>query len=114
VNYLHKSPYDILIHCAGWKGKVNMEDTLFAGALAEALGSGFENDSDAPLLATEVYRNAKSDLKKFLSASSHVQRLQNLGREEDIDFCLQFDKYPVIPVMRDGHIVRMTLHDMLF
>jgi 2-phosphosulfolactate phosphatase len=35
--HLSQSPYDVLVVCAGWKGKVNLEDTLFAGALVEKL-----------------------------------------------------------------------------
>src|SRR5688572_19988934 len=32
-SHLRKNDHDILVLCAGWKGKVNLEDTLFAGAL---------------------------------------------------------------------------------
>jgi len=27
---------DVFLFCAGWKGHVNLEDTLFAGAVAKA------------------------------------------------------------------------------
>ncbi|MEQ9302757.1 MAG: 2-phosphosulfolactate phosphatase, partial [Marinoscillum sp.] len=31
ANYISSSTKDVVIHCAGWKGTVNTEDTLFAG-----------------------------------------------------------------------------------
>ena len=37
VNHLKSQPYDVLVLCAGWKGRVNLEDTLFAGALVLSL-----------------------------------------------------------------------------
>jgi 2-phosphosulfolactate phosphatase len=37
VNHLKNQPYDVLVLCAGWKGRPNLEDTLFAGAVVEAL-----------------------------------------------------------------------------
>jgi 2-phosphosulfolactate phosphatase len=41
ATYLKDQQYDVLILCAGWKGKPNLEDTLFAGALVERLKEDF-------------------------------------------------------------------------
>src|SRR5690606_23642648 len=47
-NYLKTQDKDILLLCAGWKNKVNLEDTLFAGAVVSNLGSErFELDDAA-------------------------------------------------------------------
>ena len=35
TEYLLQLPQSIVIHCAGWKGTPNLEDTLFAGALID-------------------------------------------------------------------------------
>src|SRR5688500_4758414 len=51
VNRLRKSENNVLIVCSGWKGKVNMEDTLFAGALVENLKDDFCHACDAPMIA---------------------------------------------------------------
>jgi 2-phosphosulfolactate phosphatase len=114
VNYLKKLPYDIIIHCAGWNGQVNMEDTIFAGAVVEELFNDCEVISDAALLAKQIYHSAKDNMYEFLEECSHVQRLLHLDLEEDIRFCLQYDKYNILPVLRDNEIVKMTLKDMLF
>ena len=113
VNYLKRQSSDILIHCAGWKGKVNLEDTLFAGAVVEGLYGNVEMACDAPLVSRALYNQAKNDLFGFLQESSHVRRLQNLGIEKDIEFCLEKNKYKVIAVLKNGHLVKMGLDDML-
>ena len=114
INYLSRLSYDVLVFCAGWKGQMNMEDTVFAGAVVDALKDEFELEGDAPIAARELYLNARGDLKGFLSNSSHYNRLIGLGREKDIDFCLQANRYKVIPVIKNGHLVKMSLKDMLF
>ena len=105
ADQLSKQPYDVLIVCAGWKGHVNLEDTLFAGALSDRLSSGFQINSDAALAAQVLYQSAQSDLAGFLSQSSHVARLRKLGRQKDITFCLQTDVYPIVPYLRGDHLV---------
>jgi 2-phosphosulfolactate phosphatase len=100
--YLSKSPTNILVLCAGWKGKFNLEDTLYAGAIVELLKNEFQAECDAPLAAAHLYRTAKTNLVEFLKDSSHVKRLQRLGIEKDIAFCLTADMYPIVPVLKNG------------
>lgn len=105
TRHLLMSAHDILIVCAGWKGKINLEDSLFAGALVEKLRKHIEPDCDAPVVAQELYLSAKNDMLKFLSTSSHVKRLNKLNIHKDIEFCLTPDQYPVIPVLRRERLV---------
>lgn len=114
LSYLKRLPCDLLLHCAGWKGKVNLEDTLFAGAIVHGLKQQFEFDSDVPDMAANLYRQAKKDLKSAIKSSSHVNRLINFGQEKDIDFCLEMDRYKVIPVLKGDYITKLKLSDMLF
>ena len=114
LSYLERLPCDLLLHCAGWKGTVNLEDTLFAGAVVHGLKQMFEYNSDVPLMASNLYKMAKNDLKSAVQDSSHVARLMDLGLEKDIDFCLKFDEYKVIPVLKGNYITKMKLADMLF
>ena len=112
-NYLRAQPNDVLMHCAGWKGKMNLEDTLFAGAVVDALKGDFSHDEDSVLTALNLYYSAKSDMIGFLSNSSHVRRLQGLGIMKDIEFCLTKDIYDVLPIMRDGKIVNAHLEKVV-
>ncbi len=104
VKYLLFGENSVLIICAGWKGKVNLEDTLFAGAIMEKLRNHIEPDCDAPLAAQHLYNLAKDDMVKFLSNSSHVKRLQRLGIQKDIEFCMTPDQYSIVPVMAEGKL----------
>lgn len=104
VNYLRHVGNNVLIVCSGWKGKVNLEDTVFAGALVEHLKNDFESACDAPVIAQRLYTQARPDLKEFLKDSSHIKRLQRLNIQKDIDFCLTEDEYDVVPVIREKRI----------
>ena len=104
VNYLKNGSNNVLAVCAGWKGKVNLEDTLYAGALVEQLKDHIKPDCDAPVAAQQLYNVAKNDLVKFLSTSSHVQRLARLNIHKDIEFCLTPDQYIVVPMLIDGQL----------
>ncbi|MBX2941543.1 MAG: 2-phosphosulfolactate phosphatase [Cyclobacteriaceae bacterium] len=105
TRYLLMSDDNILIVCAGWKGKLNLEDSLFAGALVDNLRKHIEPDCDAPMIARELYLSAKDDMMKFLSASSHVKRLNRLNIHKDIEFCLTPDLYHVIPILKRDRLV---------
>lgn len=102
ANHLISRNNDVLVVCAGWKGKVNLEDTVFAGALVEKLKDNFSLACDAPLLAQHLYHSAKDDLVKFLSESSHVRRLNKLNIHDDMKFCLEVDLFTVVPVLSEG------------
>jgi 2-phosphosulfolactate phosphatase len=110
AGHLRKSDTDILILCAGWKGKINLEDTLFAGALVEKLEDVVALTCDAPLAAQHLYEQAKSNMVDFLKDSSHVKRLAKLGIFKDIEFCLTPDRYHVVPVITsEGILVNSTV-----
>lgn len=106
-DYLLKQQADILLLCSGWKGKVNLEDTVFAGAVVENLKGHFAPYCDAPLAAQHLYNLAKTDMVAFLQNSSHVKRLRKLNIEEDIEFCLSLNKFKTIPVLEGDLLVDM-------
>ncbi len=107
VDYLRQVPTNVLVVCSGWKGKVNLEDTVFAGALVQHLQERFDAACDAPLIAGRLYNEARHDLRAYLKDSSHIKRLQRLNIQKDIDFCLQEDRYDVVPVIRENRITRL-------
>lgn len=104
ADHLINSNNDILVVCAGWKGKVNLEDTVFAGALVDKLSGKFTLACDAPLAAKHLYVSAKTDLIGFLNESSHVKRLNKLNIHDDMKFCCTIDEYRVVPVLVNGHL----------
>ena len=104
AEYLSGSPYNILIVCAAWKGKVNLEDTLFAGALVGKLNAVAAPACDAPLMAQRLYLQAKNNMVDYLKDSSHVKRLARLDIHKDIEFCLTADQYNVVPKLRNNEL----------
>ena len=107
VEYLKTQPYDVLVLCAGWKGKVNLEDTLFAGAVVDAVNDEYFVAEDSAILAMRLYQQAKDDMLCYLANSSHIRRLQRLGINKDISYCLQKDLYDVVPFLRGNELVNM-------
>ncbi len=105
AKYLLLGENNALIVCAGWKGKVNLEDTLFAGAIVEKLKEYLGPDCDAPLAAQHLYNIAKHDMVSFLNASSHVRRLNKLNIHDDLKFCITPDQYSVLPKLKNGVLV---------
>ena len=100
---------DALVVCAGWKGKPNLEDTLFAGALIDLLTGQYEVADDAALMAWKNYNVAAKDLLTAVKNSSHVNRLLGLGIERDIAFCLEFDRYSVLPTWDGQRLINANL-----
>lgn len=106
--WVRAHPGPALVVCAGWKGAVNLEDTLFAGALARELAiHGYVAASDAALLARHAWAAAAPDPLAFLQESSHVRRLAAVDASlaRDVAFCLEHDHYTVVPAWRDGALV---------
>jgi 2-phosphosulfolactate phosphatase len=96
---------DVVIHCAGWKGSVNAEDTLFAGALIELLKDEYTIGTDDASISHSLYKYHKADLLNFVSQSAHAKRLAKFGIIKDIEFCLKHDIYKVVPFLDGDDLV---------
>jgi len=105
ARHLKDAEKPVVAVCAGWKGQVNAEDTLFAGALFDLLHPRFTPEGDGVLLATALFQQAQNDSYQFLTQASHYERLANLGIDEDIHFCLKRDEYQTVAGMRQGRLV---------
>jgi 2-phosphosulfolactate phosphatase len=108
VEFLRKEKKDVLFLCSGWKNKFNLEDTLYAGAVAEALiyKYGFNSACDSTIASMELYKLAKHDMFGFLGNSSHRNRLAKLDLERDIKYCLTPNQCPVIPMLEGNFLIK--------
>ncbi|AWO01501.1 2-phosphosulfolactate phosphatase [Chitinophaga alhagiae] len=104
--YLISQGQPVILGCAAWKDRVNMEDTLFAGAVVSRIKAHFDVNCDSALAAETLYQSAGNDLFGFMKKASHYQRLARYGLEEDIRFCLTPDGANVLPVLRNGELVK--------
>ncbi|AGA76389.1 2-phosphosulfolactate phosphatase [Echinicola vietnamensis] len=109
ATYLAQQNKDVVIHCAGWKGMFNLEDSLYAGALVSVLDGQFEYDCDGAIAMKALFEQHKDDLKGFLSQASHAKRLQNHNIEADIDFCLTMDEFNFIGKLQGEELVKVAL-----
>jgi 2-phosphosulfolactate phosphatase len=100
---------DVLLLCAGWKDQFNLEDTLFAGAVVNAIRSSFTEFDDSGVAAEDLYLLAKDDLRNYISKSSHSHRLTALNIEKDVQFCLQLNICQAIPVLVGDDLLRLRV-----
>ena len=105
ARYLLATGRDAVLFCAGWKDRPNLEDTLLAGALTEALAAHFACGDDATWSALAVWEAARGDLRNWARRTSHYKRLVDKGMREDVMHCLELDNSQVVPVLRDGVFV---------
>ncbi len=104
--HLVAAKQNVMLGCAAWKDKVNIEDVLFAGAVIARIGEHFKINCDSSRISETLYRDAKDDLFEFLkkNGASHYHRLMNFGLEKDIRYCLTGDGANVLPVYEDGKL----------
>jgi 2-phosphosulfolactate phosphatase len=95
---------DILLVCAGTQGEPSIEDTVSAGMLLDMLQGKYSSAAQEAIDEWRTYRNDLVSMMKNVSA--HGRRLVELGFERDIEFAAVIDKFAVVPVYRDGLIVR--------
>jgi len=101
VDTLRSQQKDVLLYCAGWKDQYSLEDTLLAGAVISKLDNEFEVKSDLAFSAKNLYHSSKSDLLGTIKNGSHFKRLQNLGIQKDLEFCVQIDEFDKVPTWNE-------------
>jgi 2-phosphosulfolactate phosphatase len=106
-NWLSSQDGNIVLLCSGWKNSVNMEDSLFAGAVIHQMKGQFDftNLRDTAIIAERLYLLAKDDLNGFLEESSHRKRLKKLNIDKDIEYCLTPNQAPVVPGIINGVMI---------
>ena len=97
----------VILGCAAWKNRVNIEDTLFAGAVINRIGKYFSINCDSSQMAVTMFNEAKADLFEFMKAknASHYQRLSGFGLEKDIRYCLTEDVANATVVYKEGKLI---------
>lgn len=90
---------DVIILCAGWNNRFNIEDSLYGGALAELLiAKGYESNSDATTVALQMWEEAKLDIRKYISKTEHIKRLEANNLLKDAEYCLELDTVNLVPI----------------
>jgi 2-phosphosulfolactate phosphatase len=105
-NFLTAQNKNVVLACAGWKNRVNLEDTLFAGAVIQKIKQHFTIHCDSSLTAELIYEKYKNDLLAFAPQLTHYHRLvERFGLIDDIKFCLTPNTADVLVVYEDGKLL---------
>ncbi len=107
AEWLSTKNESVVIFCAGWKNKVNLEDSLFAGALASLLTGkfGFTTNCDSVHLSMDLWQVARYNLFDYIEKSSHRHRLAHVINKELVEYTFTPDSTNVVPVFRNGLLV---------
>ena len=108
-DYSTASARDVIVLCAGWKNKFNLEDTLFAGAVTEKLlqNGNFETVCDSAIASQDLWNIAKTDLLRYVDKSAQRHRLKKNGLDDVIEYCLTADLTRIIPVLKNDYLIKL-------
>lgn len=106
VETLKSQKKDIVLLCAGWKGRLAFEDVLLAGNIIHQLGEGElpEDSRDGAKVAHGLYEKYGDDITSVIHKTNHASRLKELVGAEDIDYCCQVDVIDALPRYKEGMI----------
>jgi 2-phosphosulfolactate phosphatase len=96
---------DILIVCAGTEGAFSLEDTLCAGYLVELLANGRDAEfTDAAKGVLLMYTAVQQNLCAAAMKSRNGQRLVELNRVNEIEYCVRQNIVDIVPKYRSQRI----------
>jgi 2-phosphosulfolactate phosphatase len=111
TKFLIEKENDVLLFCAGWKNRFNLEDSVCAGAMAEKLlnSDKYYTICDSTLASLDLWHLAKADLIGYIEKAAQRSRLRDKKLDDCIEFCLTSDTTDRIPVMKNGVLVDILL-----
>jgi 2-phosphosulfolactate phosphatase len=104
TKWLIEQERDIILFCAGWKDKVNLEDSICAGAIAEKLlkSMQFKTICDSVHVATDLWKHALPNPLEYIEKAAQRSRLRDKGLDDCLEYCMTFDLSDSIPAVQDG------------
>jgi 2-phosphosulfolactate phosphatase len=96
----------VVLICSGTNGRFSMDDGMCAAAIIDRLSKQTKiliDDLGEVLLKT--WQSEKGNLSRLLTSCFHLNYLKNNGYTDDVDFCLQLNKYDTVPEFRDNFSV---------
>lgn len=107
TRWLIRQDRDVLLQCAGWKNRFNIEDTVCSGAIAGILikSNCFTTICDSTIAAMDLWSLASPNLTGYIEKAAQRTRLRDKQLDDCIEFCLTPDFTDKVPVMKDGFLV---------
>jgi len=102
--WLEAEERDVFLLCAGWKGRFSLEDSVFAGAVAQKLidTGKFTTICDSALAAMDLWSLAKPNLTDYIKKAAQNDRLSKINAAGAIPYCLEIDTTNIVPMYQNG------------
>ena len=106
AEWVNTQDRDLIILCAGWKNKFNLEDSLYAGALSENLLStgNYHTICDSAKASIDLWQKASGDLMGYIEKTAQRERLRKNKLDDVIEYCHSFDTSNMIPALKGEHL----------
>jgi 2-phosphosulfolactate phosphatase len=106
-DFIKAEQRDLLILCAGWKNKFNLEDTLFAGALADMVlqDPDYGTICDSAIASIDLWTMARADVMQYIEKAAQRHRLKKNGLDDVIEYCHTPDITTIIPVLKENYLI---------
>lgn len=107
---------NVIFYCAGTRDTLSFEDSITAGAILEEwrcldpkiLQSPTPLDDFSMLCLSSYQALSTQNQLHLLKESRSGKRNCSLGNHDDLDLCLQLNRYNIVPSYQDGVIVATT------
>lgn len=109
ASYIVKENRDLLILCAGWKHKFNIEDTLFAGALAEKVlaHNNFDSFCDSVWASIDLWSLAEKNIMEYIEKAAQRHRLKKNKLDDVLEYSHTQDLTEIIPVLQENYLISL-------
>lgn len=109
VDTLRSLDGEIVIVCAGWRGRLSLEDMLCAGNIVHELVEGSLPDDarDGAKVAFGLFEKYGDQLEEVIKQSNHAVRLRDIVDSSDVTYCSQRNTHEVVPALKDGILTDM-------
>lgn len=110
VEYLKKLEQEVVLVCAGWRGRLSLEDILCAGNIIYELCSGHlpGEAGDGAKVALGLYEKFGDDIENSVKSSNYANRLKGIVGEDDLSYCCQRSNTQILPVLNKGIITDLN------
>jgi 2-phosphosulfolactate phosphatase len=104
-DFIIKRNLNVLLACASWKDRFNLEDALFAGAVADIVSEYFTINCDSAHACISLHQDSRGNYFEYLKRGAHYKRLSGYGLESDMIYCATPNLHPVVPILLGDSLV---------
>ena len=106
AGYVVRENRDLVILCAGWKNKFNIEDSLFAGALAEAVlkNKNYSTMCDSVHASMDLWNLARDNMMNYIEKAAQRHRLKKNKLDDVIEYCHTPNLTTLIPMLKENYL----------